>query len=85
MKDGTEVEFNKVFSGHTLTQDEANELLDGQAISFKAKKRNGGTYTAKNVKLIYGAPFGSKSKEKTWHLGFDSTGFKKKFYKNKHK
>lgn len=85
MKDGTEVEFGKVFSGHTLTQDEANELLDGQAISFKAKKRTGGTYTAKNVKLIYGVPFGSKAKTKTWHLGFDSTGFKKKSYKKKHK
>ena len=77
---GVQVEFNKVFSNHEITDDEANMLLNGETIAFPAKSSAGKKYTAK-IKLVYGIPFGSKSKNKTWHLGFANTGKKK--YKKK--
>lgn len=78
---GKEVSFSKSFSKHEFNQEEINKLLDGEIVEFKAQKKSGGTYTAK-VKLVYGVPFGSKTGEKTWHVGFADT---KKFTKGKGK
>lgn len=76
-----EVEFGATFGGHKFTQDEINFLLAGNTVSYPAKSKAGKKYTAK-VKLVYGIPFGSKSKDKTWHIGFDESG-KKKYTKKK--
>lgn len=75
---GKEIEFNKEFSGHTFTDDEIRNLLNGEVVVFNAKsKKNGKKYTAR-VKLIYDVPFGSKTNTKTWHIGFDKSKKAKK-------
>ena len=41
------IRFKREFSGHTFTDAEIQKLLDGETISFEAKKKDGsGTYTA---------------------------------------
>lgn len=81
LKDGTPVSFRRRFGSHDLTDQEVNDVLDGQTISFKSKSRAGKTYMAR-IKLIYSVPYGSKSKTKTWHLGF-ADDKKSKFKKSK--
>ena len=45
-----EVRFSREFSGHRFTDDEVEQLLKGESISFKAKSKAGNDYTA-NGKL----------------------------------
>lgn len=44
---GKEVQFNKSFSGHDFTDEEIQQLLDGETITFQAISKKGTMYTAK--------------------------------------
>ncbi|WP_061993656.1 DNA topoisomerase, partial [Fructobacillus ficulneus] len=61
---GEEIKFSKEFSGHTFTEAEVQQLLNGETISFLAKSKRGKAYTATG-KLAK-----KKYKGKTY-VGFD--------------
>lgn len=44
---GEKVKFNREWGGHTFTDDEAEQLLDGDAIKFDAVSKSGKAYIAK--------------------------------------